>query len=82
MPKIHIAYARVIVTPSLFGVRNELSNRMRSPSEKGPNPANHVQIKKKEENERRRELRILVILYESFLTLNAFNKFYLNNPWT
>jgi hypothetical protein len=28
---------------------------MRSPSEKGPDPANQVKIKKKEENERRKE---------------------------
>jgi hypothetical protein len=35
---------------------------MRSPSEKGPDPANQVKIKKKEENERRKELRILVTL--------------------
>lgn len=52
--------------------RKGLLNRMRLPSEKGPDPANQVQIKKKEENERqlaylvlvlgRRELRTLVIL--------------------
>ena len=35
---------------------------MRSSNDKGPDPANQVQIKKKKEDERRRELRILVIL--------------------
>jgi hypothetical protein len=53
---------------------------MRSPSEKGPDPANQVKIEKKEENERRRELRILGTLTESSLTLNAINRFDSNSP--
>lgn len=45
--------------------------KMRSPSEKGPDPANQVKMKKKEEN---------WVFWEFYRSLNALKKFYSKSP--